>query len=160
MFKKFCIKVGRFLASEYISGLEARAKDVEMKVNLRVAEYISKMDPFEPLMKQFHGVFSEEYEHPEDNLDDRSKLGFMMWAYQQKTDPSFRFMVEWIMNTQGNASLKRGNPTPETILYGRSQISNMILFRKEVGRLSLLYEEILEKNKGGGGNVDISIAVE
>lgn len=158
MFKKFCIKVGRFLASEYISDVEARAKDFELKVNQRVAEYIGHMDPFQPLMKEFHGIFSDEFEHPEEKLDDRSRIGFLMWAYQQKSDPSFRFMTEWIMNSQANETLKRAPVTPERIQYGRAQISTVILFKREIGRLALLYEEILAKQKGE--DIDIGLGVE
>lgn len=134
------IKIARFLAPRYF-------EEFDLRVNQRVAKIISEMDTFEPLMKEFHGVFGKEWEHPEEKLDDRSKTTMLMWAYGQSHDPHFKHITDWVMNTQGNETLKRAPVTAERVLYGRAQISTMILFVKEVGRLSLLYEEMMEKNK-------------
>ena len=125
----------------------ASRNDVENQVNLRVAAVLAQMDPFEPLLKQFHGVFSTEYEHPEENLDDRGRLTLLTWAWTTRSDPGFKWLTEWIMNTQANETLKRAAVTPDRILYGRAQISCMILFVKEVTRLAEAYDEILTNRK-------------
>lgn len=116
-------------------------------VGQRVAETLAKMDPFEHLFKEFHGIFSEEFERPEEKLDTRSRLSLTMWAYQQATDPSFKFLTNWVMNTQGNETLKRAAVTPERILYGRAQISSTLLFVNEIKRLGALYEDMLKKDQ-------------
>lgn len=126
---------------------EKAAAHLDEKVSQRVAVIVSKMDPFEPLMKQFHGIFSEEFERPEENLDAAGQLRMAMWGYQQSTDPAFRHLTDWIMNSQGNETLKRAPVTVERTLYGRAQISGMILFVKEVKRLSAIYEDMLAKQK-------------
>lgn len=62
------------------------------------------------------------------------------------------------MNSQGNAMIRAPARTNdergEILLWGKAQIASMILFVKEVGRLSLLYEDILEKQKGNDFNSD------
>jgi len=158
MLKNLFIKIAKLLAPDYFRDMDRRVQEAEYSANQRFAEYISKMDPFEPLLKKFHGVFSEEYERVEDKLDARGRLMMMMWGYQQRNDPAFKYMTEWVMNTQGNATIKRGNPTAETILYGRAQISNMILFVREVNRLGSLYDERLAEDRGD--SFDSSIPVE
>lgn len=96
-------------------------------------------------MRHYRGVFSEEYEHPESKLDEKSKLAMAMWAWKTEEDPCFKYLVDWIQNTEGNAAIKRGNPTPETILYSRAILSSMILLKREIGRLSAQYKELLAK---------------
>lgn len=149
MFKKF---LSKFIVPEI------NEQAIQKEVNRRVAETLSKMDPFEPLMKKFHGVFGEEFERPEEQLNESGRFGMLVWGWQQKHDPSFKYMTDWIMNTQANESLKRAPVTPERILYARAQISTMILFVKEIGRLSNLYEELRDKNKAE--NLDEGILVE
>lgn len=129
---------------EYARNLE---KEVEERTGQRVAETLSKMDPFEPAMKLFHGIFSEEFEHPEEKLDAAGQLRLTMWAYQQSTDPAFRHMTEWVMNSAGNETVKRAPVTVERGLYGRAQIASMVLFVKEIGRLGGIYEDYLAKQK-------------
>lgn len=158
MFKNLRNKLARFISSEYedlIFLVEKNQKDVdnerkeiEKKSQQRVAEIISKMDLFEPLMKKFNGTFSVEYEHVEDALNEQGKIGMYMWAWQQKGDPHFQRMVSWIMDKSGNSLMKLGNPTELQVFYKRAEIANMILYRKEVGRLASNYEELLAKNKG------------
>lgn len=140
MFKNFRKKVAILLSSETFD-------DFEKQVDGRVADLMLKFDPFEFLMKEFHGIFSEDFERPEERLDERSVLNLTMWAYKQKEDPSFTYLLEWIMNTQGNETLRHAPVTTDRILYGRAQLSTMLLFKKEIGRLSLLYEEKLKTDK-------------
>lgn len=144
-----------WLFADWSKSLIERQNQLTAEVNQRVADALTQMDPFEPLMKKFHGIFTEDYEHPEEKLDPQSVLRLSMWAYQQKTDPQFNFLMDWIENTQANATLKRRNPTPETILYGRAAVAAPILLRKEVGRLGLLYEDMLAKQKGEDFNSDV-----
>lgn len=142
MVEKIRIKLARLLASDYI-------REVDNRVNRRVARILDEMDPFEPLLKKFQGVFSKEYQHPEDKLDERSQILMTTWGYQQRDDPSFKYMMEWVMNTQANETIKRGPVTVERMLYCRAQIASMILFKQEVDRLALKYEELLNKGKEG-----------
>jgi hypothetical protein len=154
MLSDFRKKLAQFVAPEPFAELaecEKRAEEkmasVDIMVNQRVASLMAHMDPFEPLMKMYNGIFSQEWERPEDKLDERSKLNMRMWAYSQARDPCFKYLTDWIANTQGNATLKKGNPTPDTILYGRAQISTVMLYKREIGRLSQAYEELLNKDK-------------
>lgn len=143
-------KLGRFFFKDTYARLEQTFKVLEGKidgiderVNRRAAEIVSKMDPWAPLMREFHGIFTAEYERPEDRLDSAGKIRMMMWGYQQNGDPAFNQLMDWIVNTQGNASVKKGNPTSETILFSRAMIAAPLLVKKEVQRLSSLYEEFL-----------------
>lgn len=162
MVEQLKIKIARWLTKGYIQSLDtAHAKamlDIDMQVNQRVAKMISEMDPFEPLMKQFHGVFSEQYEHPEQRLDTPSRMRMYMWGWQQETDPHFHHLMNWIMNTQGNETLRHAPVTPERILYGRAQLSCMLLFKNEVARLSNLYLE--EKARMENGDFDPTLTVD
>lgn len=138
MFTNLRYKIAQFIAPEYI-------KNIDNRVNVRVAKAMSEIDLFEQFMKEFNGVFSEEFEHVEDGLDEKSQYMMKLWGWQQKNDPSFQRITQWIMNTQGNETLKRAPVTEARIQYGRAQLSNMILYRKEVSRLASLYEDILKK---------------
>lgn len=137
---------------------EMKMRDLDMEVNRRVAKIFSEMDPFEPLMREFHGIFSEEFEHPEDNLDYPSALRLYMWGWQQETDPHFQHLMNWIMNTQANETLKHAPVNTDRILYGRAQLSTMLLFKKEVKRLSNQYLE--EKLKLEGQDFDNTVVVD
>ena len=123
------------------------------EVNLRVAEIINKTDPLDPVLKMYHGVFSEEYERPEDKLDKRSQLNMKMWANQMYKDPSFEYVTSWICNTFGNETLKRAPISVERTQYGRAQISSILLFRREIKRLSDLYENMLKKPEDFNENI-------
>jgi hypothetical protein len=136
--------------------LAERERTISDEVNRRVAQTLAQMDPFEPLLKEFHGIFSEEHERVEDPLDEKGQLQMKIWGWQNSSSPEFKRMTEWVMNTQGNESLKRAAVTPERILYGRAQISGMILFVREVERLSEAYKDMLKKP----GEFDESATVE
>lgn len=124
-----------------------RTITTNQEVNRRVAEALTKMDPFEPLMRTFNGVFSSENERVEDSLDVKGQLMIRQWAWQNVDTPAFKYMTEWVMNVQANETLKRAPVTTDRILYGRAQISCMLLFVKEVKRLSESYKDMLEKGK-------------
>lgn len=163
MFQKLKEKTGRFFFSNYVKKLElkeqelkTKEKEVDLKINQKVAEIISKMDPFQPLMQKYNSVLSVEYERVEDALNEQGKVGMYMWGWQQKSDPHFERMVSWIMNKAGNALLKTGNPTEIQVFYKRAEIANMILYRKEIGRLSTCYEDILgKKGKSEQGEFEV-----
>lgn len=144
--KKIRKKIADFIYPEQIN-----------EANVRVARIISSMDPFEPVLKLFHGVFSEEYERPEDPLDVRSQYNLKMWAHQVYKDPSFKYITDWIMNTFGNETLKRGPISKERTEYGRAQISTMLLFKMEVKRLSNLYEESIKPDEPFDKNVTVEL---
>lgn len=152
MFKQIRKQVAFFIAPEYrdaiaVRDLELQEKEqkIEEKINSRVAQILMQMDPFEPILRQFHGVFSDEYEQVEERFDEQSKVRMYMWAYGQRDDPQANFLSDFIMNTAGNEVLKRKEPTPERILYFRSQIANEILRKSEISRLALHYEEIIKR---------------
>lgn len=143
MLENLRIWVGAWLFKRELDGILKKQADMDRLVNQRVMAIIAKMDPFEPLMKEYNGIFSTEHEHPEDTLDEPGKLGMRMWAYGVSHDPHFKRLTQYIMDTQANETLKRAPVTEARIQYGRAQISSMILFRKEIGRLSLAYEDTL-----------------
>mgnify|MGYP007100042648 CR=1 FL=1 len=150
MVEKIRIKLARWIAKKHI-------ESIENSVNQRVAEVISKMDPFEPFFKRFGGVFSKEHLRPEQNLDARSTLMLITWGYQQRDDPSFKYMYDWIMNNQGQDAIKKGNPTPETILYSRALMVIMPLLKREIERLASIYED---KLRDKDSEFDTTITVE
>lgn len=164
MVEKLRKRIAVWLAPEYkmeAQVLRAINKDWEKKINQRVAKIISELDPVDLLMKEYNGIFSKDFDRAEERLDERSRIEMYMWGWRQKHDPCFEHMVNWIMDSAGNETMK-GKILDENfksrMLYGRAQISNMILLKKEVGRLSSLYEEILEEKKGK--EFDSSVGVE
>lgn len=146
MVETFTTKLARLIAPHFIHELEENVKKKDTEVNQRVAELINNMDPYEPYMRRFKGVFSKEYENPETRLNDAGRIGMWMWAWQQDTDIHFKFLTDWIINTQANATIKRKAPTPDEILYCRAKITGMIQFRDEIRRLANLYRDHLDKD--------------
>lgn len=149
MLKKFRTWVLAWLFKPELDGIIKLKLETEQMINLRVAEAILKIDPWELIMKEYHGVFSEEYKRPEESLDAPGQLQMYMMGYRLVSDPAFKQLIDWIMNTQGNATMRAPNLTRDTalniMLYGRSQISVGILLNKEIGRLASLYQEMMEK---------------
>lgn len=159
MFKNSRKKIACFISPEYkeeadeilVKGMFKLREDtekIEHTINQRVAEALLKVDPFELVLRDFHGVFSHDFEKMEEPLNDQSKLRLSMWAYQQKTDTEANFFSDWIMNTAGNALFKLTQPSMERLSYYRAQIANEITRKKEIGRLSLYYEEIIKRKDG------------
>ncbi len=109
------------------------------------------MDPFEPLYKTFNGVFSEDFEKPEENLDERSQLLMKMMGYQLREDPSFKYLMDWIVNSQGNQMLRSPARNDEelgqVLKYGKAQISGVKIIQKQIKRLGSLYDEMLNQDK-------------
>lgn len=143
------MRIARWLAPEEFAALEKQKAELEQAVNGRVADILFKMDPFEPLMKKYNVIFSEEWDKPEDKLNDQSRLTLFMWAYGVKKDPSFIHLTDWIRNTQGNATLRKAAQNDEWF-YGRAAIATITLFVSEVGRLASHYEKILAERNGAG----------
>ena len=133
-------RIARFLAPSEFEELEKQKQLVDERVNQRVADFLLKMDPFEPLMRKYNVIFSDEWTHPEDKLADRDRLGLFMWAYAANKDPHFVHVMDWIRNTQGNNTLRKGKHADEW-LYGRASIATITLLIEEVGRLASKYEE-------------------
>lgn len=127
--------------------IQAREKDIDNEVNDRVATILSKMDPFEPLLRKYNIIFSEEYLHPEDRLDDRSQLQMFMWAWGIESDPSYKYLIDWIRNTQGNATVRKSS-TDQQWFFGRAMVASISLFATEVSRLSSRYKDILAERDG------------
>lgn len=126
-----------------------REKSIDNEVNDRVATILAKMDPFEPLLRKYNLVFSQEYDHPEDRLDEQSQLRMFMWAHGIEEDPSFRFLTDWIRNTQGNATVRKSS-TDQQWFFGRAMVASISLFVDEVSRLSSRYKDILAERDGQG----------
>lgn len=140
--------VARWLSPEREQELEdyeiellKREKDMDLEINNRVAEITLKMDPFEPFLKKHNVIFGRDWIHPEDNLDSVSQLRMFMWAYGMIDEPSFKYITNWIINTQGNNTLRKAQSDAEWF-YGRSAIVTIGLFVDEVGRLASRYKEI------------------
>lgn len=143
----FTERIARFLAPHVFEALEKQKQELDLTVNNRVADVLFKMDPFEPLMKKYNVIFSKEWERPEDSLDDVSQLRLFMWAYGVEQDPSFKHVMDWIRNTQGNATLRKGGQE-EQWLYGRAAVATITLLVREIGRLSTHYRERMRKGEG------------
>lgn len=135
-------RVARFLSPDVFEELEEREKNIDIVVNNRVADVLSKMDPFEPLFKKYHIVFSKEYSHPEENLDQQSQIRLFMWAYGIVNDPSFLHVINFFRNTQGNATLRKAKTDAEWF-YGRASLATLTLFLEEIQRLASHYENLL-----------------
>lgn len=129
------------------------AEDAQFESNRRYAKLVAEMDPFEALFSKLSIVFSKEFTKPGDDLDDPSLMRLAIWAYKENNDPQFNYLLDWIINSHGNETFKSPAKTKEELadrmLYGKAQISSMKLLKKEVGRLSSIYEEYLKKLKGG-----------
>lgn len=141
---KFGERVARLLSPDVFEALEKQGEELEFTVNNRVADALFKMDPFEPFLKKYNVIFSEEWDRPEDRLDQISRIRLFTWAYGIEKDPSFLHLTNWIMNTQGNATLRKGKTDPEWF-FGRSAIVTIALLVEEVGRLASYYREMIGK---------------
>ncbi len=138
-----------------VAEFQKRERDFEMLVNNRVADIVMKMDPWEPLLKKYNIVFSDEWQRPEDNLDAQSQHILFQWAYGIKNDTSFNHLINYFLNTQGNNTVRRASNDNEWF-FGRAAIATLLLFREELGRLGSHYEERLTK----GQTFDKNLAVE
>lgn len=163
MFFEFRKKIAEFIAPEYVEGIDAlqeRVDAIEETIRNRIAKVLNDLDPFEPLMQKYKGVFSNVYERMEEPLDEKSRLALTMFAWQMDKDPYWKFMTDWVMNKQGNAMLhapaRTNEERGEIMLYGKAQISSMILLTREIGRLSSLYQELLD-NKGEEFNSSLTV---
>jgi hypothetical protein len=143
MLKDFRKKIAYFLYPQ----IKKDEREIEDNINQRVAMVLSKMNILDYLLKDFHGTFSTEYERPEDKLTERGQLSLKMFGYQQSKDPNFEYLSAWIADHFANDMLRHAAVTPERILYGRAQISFVELWKREIQRLSNLYEDELNKNK-------------
>lgn len=141
-------RAARFLAPSVFAQVEVREKALEQEVNQRVARFLTAMDPFEPLMRSFNCIFTEDFDKSEDGLNALEQLRLKNWAYGTRDDASFKHLIQWVINSQGNAALKKGNPTPETILYSRAMLAAPVLLQREVKRLAQLYEELVAEKEG------------
>lgn len=157
MFDLLWARIGSWFFKKELRGLILKERSLDDEIGRRVAQALAQMDPFEPLMREYGSIFSDEYERMEEKLNPQSQMQLMMWGYRQKDDPSFKYFMDWCINTYAQAAIKKGHPTPETILYGRAQISAPILMKKEVSRLALLYEDLLRKQKGEEFDADLSV---
>lgn len=156
-------KIARWLAPEAFTNVSIvtaefakKSLELDMQVNRRVADIVAKMDPFEPFFKKYHVVFSKEWERPEDRLNPQSQLQLFMWAYQVEGDPSFKYLVDWMRNTQGNATLRKAKNENEWF-YGRAAVAVVTLLVDEVTRLASHYRELMAKR---GQSFDEHLPVE
>ena len=128
--------------------------DVDARVDARVASTLAGMDPLQLLMREYSLVFTDDFTRPEEGLDSKADLMMKTWAYQTRDDPSFGFFCDWIMNSYGNEMLKRSPISEKSMIYARAQVSGIMQFRKEVSRLAMLYEEMLERRRSGDREED------
>lgn len=132
--------------------LDVREKNIQNEVNQRVAVVLSRMDPYEMVMREFDGVFGESFERPEERLDQRSVHNLQQMGYTIADDPSFLYLCSWIMNSQANETFLRSSvPDEKTammkLMYGRAQVGGILAFRKEIRRLSEAYKDRLNGNQ-------------
>ena len=140
-------KIADWIAPERARELKEAHLSIQMDVNRRVADVINKLDPFEPAYRKYHVIFSSEYEHPEDKLSDRSQFEFFQWAHYLTRDPNFRHLMDFIRNTQGNATV-RAAKTDQEWFVGRAMLFLIASLIKEVNRLSTRFEDIISKRDG------------
>lgn len=126
----------------------ARA-DIDNEIGRRVARYVLDLDVFEPMMRKYNGVFAHVFERPEDSLDQPSLIALEMWGWQQSRDASFKYLMEWIMNKQGNLTLKAKNLDAESILFGRAMIAIPLAIVEQVKRLAANYDARIEASRQG-----------
>lgn len=157
MLNKLRLKLGKYLLSDYVRDLEEREKYIPNKVNQKVVEEMNKINVLDYVLKDNFRTFSKEYERPEDKLNPQGQLSMKMWGYTQSKDPNFEYLMAWIMDMHSNEMLRHGAVTPERILYGRAQLSVSELIKKEVTRLSNLYEDILKKRNPEDFDENISV---
>src|SRR5664279_750227 len=100
----------KWLARDYVATLEQSFNE---RVDQRVAKVLTERDPFEPLLQNFKGTFSDEYERPEEPLNAQGEIAMKLWGYQQTHDPSFKHVTDWIMNKAGNQLINKGLPSVE-----------------------------------------------
>lgn len=122
----------------------AQMQSEQESVNQRVAEALTRIDPWELIFKEYGGAFGDQYERPEEKLNANSALQLEMWGWYQTKDPSFEYLIQWMLDTQGNTMVKKGNPTPENILFSRAMIAAPMLLKREARRLASLYQERLD----------------
>lgn len=156
MLKNFRNKMAAYIFADEFATIAKRQGELDMEVNRRVADIVAKIDPFEPFFKRYNVVFSKEWERPEDRLNPQSQLQLFMWAYQVEGDPSFKYLVDWMRNTQGNATLRKAKNENEWF-YGRAAVVVVTLLVDEVTRLASHYREILAKR---GQSFDEHLTVE
>lgn len=137
-------RIGRILFSKEYEDLEKQKIRIEERVNQRVADFLLKMDPLEPLMRKYHVAFSGDNGRPEDRLAEADRLGLFMWGYATAKDPHFTRVMDWLRDTQGNNTLRKGKQSDEW-LYGRASIATITLLVEEVGRLASKYEEYVSR---------------
>ncbi len=154
MLDKFRRTVAAIIAPEYKEEmtatqavLEIRAKEADHRVNQRVADILNTMDPFEPILKKYHVIFSEEYPHPEDKLAQKSQYDFFLWAFSLEQDPNYKYLTDWIQNVQGNATVRQAKNSEEWF-FGRATLAFITLYRREVSRLANRYKDIIAKRDG------------
>lgn len=153
--------IARFIAPEYEDTnydewheikkrekiLAYKEREVDERVNQRVADFLLTMDPFEPLLKKYHVIFSEDYPRPEDKLAPQSQFEFLRWAFYLEQEVHFKYLNDWIRNVQGNATLRQAKNDPEWF-FGRAMLACVTLYIREVSRLSSRYKDILAKRDG------------
>lgn len=137
-------KIASFISPEREEIFDSFESEIQKRTDIRVADILTKMDPFDPLLKKYNIIFSEDYTKPEDKLSDVSQLLLFSWAYGTVKDPSFNHLADWIRNTQGNATIKKAN-TDHQLFFGRAMVASISLFVEEVRRLSSRYEDIMAK---------------
>lgn len=131
--------------------------DADNHVNVRVAEVLMSMDPFEPLMQKFRGSFASLRERPEDGLDATSQLRMWMWGYQMMGDESFNYLMQWLLDREGNNFIRKGRATQEEILFSRAMLAAPQTVREQVKRLASRYVEYLERNKDQDFDPDMTV---
>lgn len=149
MLKNLRTKIAKAIAPEYVAvvlDLEKRVSGIEDNVNQRIAKTLIDLDPMELVMKKYHGVFGGDFEHPEEKLDQASKLGMYMFGYQMRNDKYFKFLTQWAKDTQGNNTIRKAKNDHEWF-FGRACLVMIEVFVSEINRLANNYDEIMNKDK-------------
>src|SRR5438034_652296 len=74
MFNKIRQYIAIGIAPEYFRELENRAQTAQLRADQRLAKALTDIDPFELVLKRYNGVFTKEYQRPEESLDAKGQL--------------------------------------------------------------------------------------
>lgn len=134
-----------------------REAAIETTVNQRVAMLMSKLDPLSLVMREYNGIFHERAEHVEDKLDARGQLAIKVFAYGVMYDPAWERLTQFVMDAQGNTTLKDMALTTERTFYGRAFIASVIAIKKELERLGNQYADMLKANKKDAFDTEVPL---
>ena len=103
----------------------------------------NKPDIIAMTREQLKGItvnFSGHESALEEGLEENEKRDLYADAYNIKSNHSFDKIARYLIDVQGNYSIKEAQNMGE-VAFGRATINGIFLFMEEINRLSNLYKE-------------------